>query len=260
MLGNRDIDEKITSRTAIGSRITATGTAQGLSIIDTGRDRQLDVLLRRDVALATAVRTLLLDDLTRAMAVRTGHHLLHRTEHALLCHHHLSTAAALRTGLWLCARLRARTVTLRAGILIPDLDGLLTALDGLVEADTNTRTDRLTTGRLVSSTGTAIGGESPTTAEAEQVSENIGEVHATEVEATIACTLTSCRVRIEGCMAIGVIRLSLLRIRKNCIGLVAFLKSGFRLLITWIRIRMVLSAQIPVCLFYLIVRRIAGHS
>ncbi len=99
MLRHSDIHQKIASRTAVGAGVAAICPTERLTVIDTGRNGDLHGLHGGNVALAAAVRTLLLDDLAAAVAVRTGNHLLNGAEHALLGHDHLAAAAALRTGL-----------------------------------------------------------------------------------------------------------------------------------------------------------------
>ena len=78
------LNEKVSSLAAVRSGLTLSGDTDALSVIDTCRDFDLDLLLAGDISGTIAVRALLLDDLTGTTTVRTCLDILYLTEEGLL--------------------------------------------------------------------------------------------------------------------------------------------------------------------------------
>ena len=72
--------EQIPSRTTVDARLTLFTDAYTLTIINTCRNNDLDLLFIRNVSGTTAIRTFIPDNLTGTATIRTGLHVLNRTE------------------------------------------------------------------------------------------------------------------------------------------------------------------------------------
>ena len=97
--------EQIASRSAVDSRLALLPDTDALSVVDTCRNRHLNLFLACNVSGTPAIRALVFDDLSGTATVRTGLHILHRTKERLLCKYNLSLTATLRAGLRCCSRL-----------------------------------------------------------------------------------------------------------------------------------------------------------
>ena len=137
-----DIDrhEQIPSRTTVDARLTLFTDAYTLTIINTCRNNDLDLLFIRNVSGTTAIRTFIPDNLTGTATIRTGLHVLNRTEQRLLREYYLPLTATFRTSLRRSTGLCTGTMTGRTLILHIQLDFLLTAKNGLLKGDADAGT------------------------------------------------------------------------------------------------------------------------
>ena len=83
--GYSNLNEKVSSLAAVRTRLTLPGDTDTLSVIDTGRDLNLDLLLAGDISGAVAIRAFLLDNLTGTAAVRTCLDIQYLAKERLLC-------------------------------------------------------------------------------------------------------------------------------------------------------------------------------
>ena len=72
MTGYIYLNQQISSRSAVGSRLTFFTDTDTLAIVDTGRYRYLDLLSGRSISGSTAGTAFVLDHLTGSVTVRTG--------------------------------------------------------------------------------------------------------------------------------------------------------------------------------------------
>ncbi len=238
------LHKQISSRAAVYARLSLLADADALSVVNTRRDGHSDLLLAGNIAGSAAVRALVLDDLSAAVAVRTCLYVLHCAEEGLLGVDNLALAAAFWTGLGGCTRLGPCPVALRTGILEDNLNLLLAAKHSLLKCDADALAD------VHPLHGTLICPSSaPASAEqiAENVSEDVTEISAAEIKSSEASG--SAGAALKGSMAELVILTALLRIAQDRVGLRRLFKFLLRLFISGIHIRMVLFCHLPVCLF-----------
>ena len=117
MSGNRYLDQQIAPLASVGARLSLSGDPDALSVVDSGRDRNLDLLSRRNITASIAVRALFPDDLSRTMAVGTGLYILYLAEEGLLRINDFSFSVAFRTGDRRRSRLGSGSMTLGALVL-----------------------------------------------------------------------------------------------------------------------------------------------
>ena len=129
------LNEKVSSLAAVRSGLSFSCDTDALSVVDTCRDLDLNLLLAGDISGTVAVRALLLDDLTGTSAVRTCLDILYLTEEGLLGVDDLTFTVTFRAGNRRCTRLCACSVTFRTLILQCELDLFLAAKDCLFKCD-----------------------------------------------------------------------------------------------------------------------------
>ena len=119
--------EKVASRSAIGSWFTLITDTDALSVVDTGRDGNLDLLTCGSISCSMAGTAFILDDLTRSVTVRTGLYITDHTKHGLLCIDDLTFSFTFRTGSWLCSWFCSCSMTGGTFVLKHDLQFFVTA-------------------------------------------------------------------------------------------------------------------------------------
>ena len=97
MTGYIYLNQQISSRTAVGSRLTFFTDTDALAIVDTGRYRYLDLLSGRGISGSTAGTAFVLDHLTGSVTVRTSLNITYHTKHGLLGVNDLALAFTFRT-------------------------------------------------------------------------------------------------------------------------------------------------------------------
>ena len=98
MTGYIYLNQQISSRSAVGSRLTFFTDTDTLTIINTGRYRYLDLLSGRGISGSTAGTAFVLDHLTGSVTIRTGLNITYHTKHGLLGVNDLALAFTFRTG------------------------------------------------------------------------------------------------------------------------------------------------------------------
>ena len=111
------LNEKVSSLAAVRSGLSFSCDTDALSVVDTCRDLDLNLLLAGDISGTVAVRALLLDDLTGTSAVRPSLDILYRTAEGRLGVDDLAFTVTFRAGNRGCTRLCTCSVTLRTLIL-----------------------------------------------------------------------------------------------------------------------------------------------
>ena len=127
MTGYIYLYKKVASRAAVCTRLSLLTDAYALSIVDTGRDRNLNLLARRSISCSTAGTAFVLDDLTGSITVRTGLYITDHTKHGLLCIDNLTFTFTFRTGNWLCSWFCTCSMAGSTFILQHDLQFFVTA-------------------------------------------------------------------------------------------------------------------------------------
>ena len=90
---------EVAALTASGSRLAAACKTHALTVINAARYGYLEFLAHGLIACAITVRTLLLDDLARAVTIRTCLHILDLAKEGLLGVHDFALAVTLAAGL-----------------------------------------------------------------------------------------------------------------------------------------------------------------
>ena len=85
MTGYLNLDKQISSRSAVYTRLTFFTDPDALSIVDSGRNVDLNAFSAGCIARAVACGTFIANDLSGSVTIRTRCHVSHRTEHGLLC-------------------------------------------------------------------------------------------------------------------------------------------------------------------------------
>src|SRR3990170_4242794 len=130
-----DGDVEVAHRPAARPRLTFTGEADLVPIVDARRDRHTEMLAARPAALALAIRAGLADDLPLAATLRAARHVDHLAEHGGAGDADLTPAAALRAGGGARARPSPAAAARRAAVEGLEYELLLRAPDGLGERD-----------------------------------------------------------------------------------------------------------------------------
>ena len=244
--GNRY--EQIACRAAVYTGITLTALLDGLTIVDTGRNVDLELAGLADTTLTAALRTRLLDDLAGAAAVRAGALRLEHAERRALSLRNNTGAAAVRTGLRrgaLCGTCAAAVIT---GFDALDRDLLLTAECGFLEGQDHRLTDGFAALRCVAARRT-----SAAKAAAEERTEQVAQIAHVKAAAEAACTGTAAVARVHTGKAELVVLGALLLVGQHLVCFVYFLELIRSLRIILVEVRVVLARQLAVCLFQLII-------
>ena len=92
MTGYLNLDKQISSRSAVYTRLTFFTDPDTLSIVDSGRNIDLNAFSAGCIARAVACGTFITDDFSGSVTIRTGRHAPHRAEHGLLCVRNLTSS------------------------------------------------------------------------------------------------------------------------------------------------------------------------
>ena len=117
MLGYSHLHQKVSPVTAVDPRLSLSGDPDALSVVDTCRDRHLDLLSAGNISAAIAVRAFLLYDLAGSLTVRTCLHVLYLSKEGLLVINDLSFPVTLGAGHRRGSRLCTRSMAFGAFIL-----------------------------------------------------------------------------------------------------------------------------------------------
>ena len=244
--GNRY--EQIACRAAVYAGIALTALLDGLTIVDTGRNVDLELAGLADTTLTAALRARLLDDLAGAAAVRAGALRLEHAERRALGLRNNAGAAAVRTGLRrgaLCGTCAAAVIT---GFDALDRDLLLTAECGFLEGQDHRLTDGFAALRCVAARRT-----SAAKAAAEERTEQVAQIAHVKAAAEAARTGAAAVARVHTGKAELVVLGALLLVGQHLVCFVYFLELIRSLRIILVEVRVVLARQLAVCLFQLII-------
>ena len=111
MSGYNHFYQQISPRTAVGTRLSLSSDTDTLSIVDTCRDRDSNLLLACRITGSVAVRALVFDNLTGSVTVRTRTYILHHAKERLLSINHLALSSAFRASLGCSTRFCSGTMT-----------------------------------------------------------------------------------------------------------------------------------------------------
>ena len=153
VLAHRDRHEQIAVRAAVRAGVALVAHAEGLAVVDAGRDLDLDGLGVADLALAAAGGAGVGDDGTGAAALRARLRGLHGHAHEVLLRAHGAGAVAIRTGLRGRAFLRAGAVAGAAGLDAGEGDLALAAEGRVFKADLDLADNVLALARPSSAAG-----------------------------------------------------------------------------------------------------------
>ena len=236
--------QQIASRSAIGSRFSFFTDTDALSIVDTCRNRYLDLLSACGKSGSTAIRAFVFDDLTGSSTVRTGLYVSYHTEHGLLCICYLTGSMTFATGFRRSTRFCTGSVTFGTGIFQCQFQFFFAAENCFLESNVNNRTQVCSTHRTVVRSAAS----SATEQIPENIAEDIAHICAVKVESTETATLTGSTI-FKCCMTVLVVCSSLFRIAQYAVRLCRLFKFCFCFFIPWVHIRMILFRQFPVCFF-----------
>ena len=238
-------DDQIARRTAVTPVAPLAPKRDTLAIVDTRRNRYPQLFHNLDKACSTTITTGIFNNFTGSATRITGNGGLELHAAHALYHSSLPASAADRTGFGtgsLCGT-AARTV----GALLDAVIGhiLLDAECCFFKSDGNRSTDIISASGAISS-----GIRCAAKATAENITENISQIaeaaeSAKAIEPTCACTAL-----FKGGMTELVVLRTLLRIRKDSIRLVYFLKFDLGFFVARIHIGVIFLGKTAVSLFY----------
>ena len=246
-------DQQVAAGAAVLTGVALSPQGDGLAVVDTGGDVDLDGPALADAALAVTVGAGLVDDPAGAAALGAGggggEHAHGRLPPGL------DAAAAVAGGAHLRGSARGTAVALTGGALLAALHGeLLLAAEGrLGKGDGDGGADALAPlGRV---------GVAPLlTAEAaaEKAAENVAQIAEVEACRAVAPSGTAGTCAIAGIHAREaelVVPGLLIGIGQHLVGLVDLLELLLGLLVAGVHVRVVLPRQLFICLFDLVLRR-----
>ena len=208
MRTDADRDHQIAARAAVCAGIALTRNAEGLAVVDAGRNIHVELVRALDPALALAAGAGGLDQLASAAAGGADGGRLHRHTHEALRGADLTGAAALGAGLGLGALGAAGAAALVAVFNPGDVQLLLRAEGRLLEGDLHLGDDVFTAGRAACAAAAA--GASA----AEKVAEDVAQISeaAEAAEALKGIPGVGIEVGIDACKAVLVVSGPLIRV------------------------------------------------
>ena len=251
---NSGCDIDISCRSAIDAMVTLSTQDEGLSIIDTCRNINLEFDGFTDSTHSLTFIAGILDDLTGTGAFATSLHALHNTKWGSLLNAHLTSTMTLRTSFRRTAFCGTGAGALFTLNQTAEADFLLAALCSLHKGKCNIDIDIVSSNWCIGvsgSAGTAEASKAAATAAKEAV-ENISDISKVEsacTEATAACAI----VRVNTGMAKLVVARTLFRVGQDRIRFIDLFEFCLCLFISWIQVRVILLCQLSVSLFQLIV-------
>ena len=221
----------------------------GLPVVDTGGDIDLNGTPFTDTALTVAVRTGLMDDLAGAAALGAGRCGGKHAHGRLPPHLHI--AGAVTGGTHLRRGTRSAAVALTGGALLAALHGnlLLAAESRLGEADGHAGADALAPLGTIAPLLTAA------EAAAEKAAEDIAQIAEVEARRAVAPSGAACAIAgVDAGKTKLVVPRLFLRIGQHLVGLVDLLELLLGLLVAGVHIRVVFAGQLFICFFDLVLR------
>ena len=210
------------------ARFAFAGYAETGSVVDAGRNLDLQLLADLDRAVAVALRALLLDDLARAAAVRAGADVDHLAEGRVLDDALLARAVADGACFYVAARFGAAAVAAVARFILRDLDFHFRAEGGLLKGNIHVEAQVCAALRAVcrlaaSLAAEEIGEDVFKAAEPAALTESAKAAEPTEA----ACARTAGAAVFKGGVAELVVLGALVLIGQDLVGFVDFLKLFF---------------------------------
>ena len=244
-------DQQIAGGAAVAACVALAPQGDGLAVVDTGGDIDLDGFALAGVAAALAVGAGLMDDLARAAALGAGGLTLHDAEGGALGLGDHACAPALGTHLRRGAL--GAAVAAASGTVLAALDGdlLLTAEGRLGKFHRQAYPDALAP--LGAGAGTAAAAE----AAAEKAAEDVAQVAEVEARGAVAPAGAASPGAIAGVYAGEaelVIPGLLVRVGQHLVGLIDLLELLLGLLVAGVHVRVVLPGQLFIGFFDLFLR------
>ena len=234
--------QQITSWSAVSTRFTLLPDPDALSVINTCRNGNLDLLSAGNISTPMTIRTFLLDHLTGSITIRAGLDISDCSKEGLLGKDHLSLTTTLLTGFRCGSCLGSAAMACLALILQCQFYFLIHAKNSFFKGDPHTGTDIGTLhGTIISSGASASSKEIP-----KDVTENITKICRIKIKAAKATATGS---SIKGCMTKLIVLSSLFRITQHCIGFGRLFKFLLRFCITRVHIWMIFLSKYSVCFF-----------
>ena len=191
MVVNHNPNSKVARRSAVYACITKASCRNNLTVINTGRNVDVNLCLFTHLASACTFGTRLFDNLACAVTGRTRSLSINLEKAGALLNGNVSPASALSTGFWACALCRTRAVTLRAILNLGNLYRLFAALSRLLKRNVNSGLNISSALRSI-----WISASKASASSAEEAAENVAEVYIA-VKAEAACSAVSalsCRI------------------------------------------------------------------
>ncbi|ELA00912.1 NAD-specific glutamate dehydrogenase [Cupriavidus sp. HMR-1] len=244
------LDVEIARRAAVDARLAVARRTDTHPFVDTGRNLDLERLLRLELALTMALRARLRDELAAAVTLRAG--LLHREK--ALRHTHLAHAVTGRAGFNRRTRLGAIAVAVFAIVPVRHADLRLVAMRGLLQRDLH----------AVAQVGATVGLRAAATASAagclaEDVAEDIAERFREATAAKPAAAESTGHVRVHASVAVLIVSRLLLGVGEHLVGLLDLLEFLLGFLVIRIAVRMVLHRELAISLLDLVVARVLAY-
>ena len=255
MRTDADRDHQIAARAAVCAGIALTRNAEGLAVVDAGRNIHVELVRALDPALALAAGAGGLDQLASAAAGGAGGGGLHRHAHEALRGADLTGAAALGAGLGLCALGAAGAAALVAVFNPGNVQLLLGAEGRLLKGDLHLGDDVFAAGGAVCAAAAA--GASA----AEEVAEDVAQISeaAEAAEALKGIPGVGVEVGIDACEAVLVVSGPLIRVGQDLVGLVDLLEFILRVGLV-VDVRMVFRRELAEGPFDLVLSGVFFHA
>ena len=221
----RDVhfDIQVAVRSPVETPFALAADAQLLTVVDSGRNRDVDFRLRSLISLSRTGRTTVFDDLSAAAAGRTGALRFHRTENRLRSLTDGSGSFAVRAGDDVARTLRAGSAAGRTGFIEGNRHLDLFPFDGVHETDLDRNE------RIVSFDRTVpLSASSPGTA-TEERTENVAQIDVLKsaLETVESVEPAGTAVRIECRETELVVTRLFIRVGKNLVSLLNFFEFFF---------------------------------
>src|SRR5699024_5967186 len=127
MAGYHDFYKQISSGSSVSSGFSLVTDSDALAIINSCRNRNLDLFTTRRIPGSMAFRAFIPDHLSSAAAFRTSLDITDRAEHRLLCIGHLTGSVTLTASLRRSARFCTCSMAGLTGVLESELYLFVTA-------------------------------------------------------------------------------------------------------------------------------------
>ena len=251
-----DLDVQVARRPTVGAGLAVAARTNAHAFVDAGRHLDFQRLVLLDLALATASRAGLGNDLAGAMAMRAG--LLDAEEP--LAHVHRASAVAGRTDFGTRSGLRAVALAGFATLVRRNADLRFLARRSLFERDLHRVAQVAATKHLLAARAASLPRTATTTAE--DVTEDVAECLGKAAESFSAGAATASHVRVHTRVTVLVVGRALLPVAEHFVGLFGLLEFLFGLLGVFplVAVRVMLHGHLAIGLLDVFFAGVLGNA